>query len=130
LIKKPDLPKEKERIIAAGATVQEGRINGELGVARAFGDNSFKQNLDVDADKQAVIALPEVTKTSRSADDQFLIVACDGLWDVFTSEAAVEFVRNEISSGKRSEVAKKLVDESINVLRSTDNVTAVVLFLK
>jgi len=127
---KPYLPKEKERIIASGATVLDGRINGELAVARAFGDNSFKQNLDVDADKQAVIALPEITATPKSSDDQFLIVACDGLWDVMTSEEAVEFVRNAMSSGKRSEVAQKLVDESINVLRSSDNVTAVVLFLK
>ncbi len=91
---KPTTPAEKERIEAAGGQVHRGRIDGELGVSRAFGDFSFK---DRDKDKehalQRVTVVPDIIVHKRSSVDEYMIIACDGLWDVVTSSEAVATLR-------------------------------------
>ena len=37
-------------------------------------------------------AAPEVRSHRITAEDEFLLLACDGLWDVASSQAAVTFV--------------------------------------
>jgi serine/threonine protein phosphatase PrpC len=38
-------------------------------------------------------AEPEVTTHTLQEGDEFLLLGCDGLWDVFPSQRAVEFAR-------------------------------------
>ena len=40
-----------------------------------------------------MIAEPEITSTEIVPGDDFVVIASDGLWDVFTSQEAVDFVR-------------------------------------
>ncbi|KAG8054767.1 hypothetical protein GUJ93_ZPchr0001g30961 [Zizania palustris] len=85
---KPDRPDELERIEAAGGRViywDGARVLGVLAMSRAIGDGYLKPY---------VTSEPEVTVTERTDDDECLILASDGLWDVVTNEMACEVVRS------------------------------------
>ena len=66
----------------------EGYLNGKLAVSRALGDFHLK-----DCVPSPLIAEPEVREIELSEEDEFLIIASDGVWDVVTSELAVRIVR-------------------------------------
>lgn len=72
---------ERERINAAGGSVMAGRVNGDLAVSRALGDFPFKTNTELPPEKQMVSPEPEVLIIDRNDDDQYLMFACDGIWD-------------------------------------------------
>lgn len=59
----------------------------------------YKQNKELSAEEQMVIAFPEVQAVKIDGDVEFLILACDGIWDVMTNEQAVRFVRERIVMG-------------------------------
>ncbi|MBA0788832.1 hypothetical protein Gotri_025365 [Gossypium trilobum] len=77
---KPELELEKDRILKAGGFIQVGRINGSLNLARAIGDVEFKQNKTLPAEKQIVTANPDINAVELCDDDEFLVLACDGIW--------------------------------------------------
>ncbi|RKO95965.1 protein phosphatase 2C, partial [Caulochytrium protostelioides] len=97
---KPTNPKETERIHNAGGFVEYGRVNGNLALSRAMGDFEFKNNARLPPEEQTVTAAPDVTRTQLTfPDDEFIILACDGIWDCMTSQAAVEWVSLMIANG-------------------------------
>ncbi|XP_008484374.2 probable protein phosphatase 2C T23F11.1, partial [Diaphorina citri] len=83
---KPNNDEELRRITAAGGWVEFNRVNGNLALSRALGDFVFKKNEKKDAKEQIVVALPDVTLRKLSTDWEFLVIACDGIWDVMTNE--------------------------------------------
>ena len=86
---KPENTIEKNRIEAAGGFVEENRVNGSLALSRALGDFEYKGRADMDYKLQAVTCDAELRQVTRSANDQFIILACDGIWDCLTSEECV-----------------------------------------
>ncbi len=86
------------RLAKLGCTVMFGRVSGILAVSRGFGDIDFKapHNQGVDF----VSAVPYVNTIELTDNDEFLVVACDGLWDVLTYEEAVEFVASQRWNGR------------------------------
>ena len=78
---KPYHEEEKQRIIKAGGIVFNGRVNGDLAVARAFGDFAYKQRADLPAEEQEVSCQPDVLVRERSQGDNYIVFACDGIWD-------------------------------------------------
>eukprot|EP01062_Namystynia_karyoxenos_P018343 TRINITY_DN16827_c0_g3_i1.p1 TRINITY_DN16827_c0_g3~~TRINITY_DN16827_c0_g3_i1.p1 ORF type:complete len:314 (+),score=88.49 TRINITY_DN16827_c0_g3_i1:120-1061(+) len=100
---KPTAESELKRIQEAGCFVTAGRVNGNLALSRAIGDLEFKQNAQLPPERQAITAFPEVTITDITAEDEFLILACDGIWDVLTNEEAVHFVRERLRSSPPAE---------------------------
>ncbi|KVI11942.1 probable protein phosphatase 2C 24 [Cynara cardunculus var. scolymus] len=79
---KPDRPDELKRIEAAGGRVvywEGARVCGVLAMSRAIGDNYLKPYVSCE---------PEVTITKRTGEDECLILASDGLWDVVSNETA------------------------------------------
>ncbi len=66
----------------------EGRINGSLNLSRALGDMDYKQSKDLGPDAQMVTAVPEVRSLRLEPGDEFLILACDGIWDVLSNQQA------------------------------------------
>lgn len=142
---KPGNSDESKRIEEAGGWVHNGRLHGVLAVSRAFGDIEHKKmNWAAASDAPALstsemlhgpknnilVAEPEVVVETVLPHDEFLIIACDGLWDVMTSQQAVHFVRRFL--GKTPDVraaVKALVDCAVNDLESPDNVSAVIVVL-
>ena len=94
---KPYSDEEKRRIEGAGGTVSMKRVNGDLAVSRALGDFVYKQNKPdgstlAPPDNQQVSCIPEVTIIERRADMAFLLLCCDGIWDVMTNEQVARLV--------------------------------------
>ncbi|KAG6758306.1 hypothetical protein POTOM_038646 [Populus tomentosa] len=145
---KPDRPDELLRIQEAGGRViywDGPRVLGVLAMSRAIGDNYLKPY---------VIPEPDVTLTERTAEDEFLILASDGLWDVVPNDTACGVVRtclrarkppsppgspgidaavaraaNE-SSDKSCSDASVLLTKLALARHSTDNVSVVVVDLR
>ncbi|CAN6653970.1 protein phosphatase 2C homolog 1 [Trichomonascus vanleenenianus] len=114
---KPSDPKEIERIEKSGGILVNHRVNGILAVTRAIGDVLMKDQ---------VCSRPYTLETHLSdPEDEFLIIACDGLWDVCGDQDAVNFVR---TFNEPSKAAKSLVKHALR-LGSTDNVTCLVVQL-
>jgi len=124
---KPGNFSERARITKLGGEITfdgcDWRIK-DLSVCRAFGDLSAHPYLTCE---------PDLYTIKLSHDDKFMVLACDGLWDVMSTEDVVNFVLCEcydIATGlrKTNKVAKKLGDYAINVKQSTDNITIIVVF--
>lgn len=145
---KPDRPDELNRIQNAGGRViywDGARVLGVLAMSRAIGDNYLKP---------FVIPEPEVTVTDRTAEDECLILASDGLWDVVSNETACGVARmclqslkplsppqspgSEVnlaavageSSDKACSDASILLTKLALARHSTDNVSVVVVDLR
>ncbi|XP_024316136.1 probable protein phosphatase 2C 11 isoform X3 [Brachypodium distachyon] len=76
---KPELVAERERVLKAGGFIHMGRINGSLNLSRAIGDMEFKQNKSLPPEKQIVTANPDINVVELCDDDDFLVLACDGI---------------------------------------------------
>ncbi|KAL6779395.1 hypothetical protein ACKKBG_A12165 [Auxenochlorella protothecoides x Auxenochlorella symbiontica] len=133
---KPDDPAEYARIINAGGFVADGRVNGSLNLSRALGDMEYKQSKEMGPEHQAVTAVPEVRTETLQAGDEFLILACDGIWDVLTVQEAVDFARERLLSGKTPrEVCEAMCDHCLapdtdNCGKGCDNMSVIVVVLK
>ncbi|KAI1290760.1 putative protein phosphatase 2C T23F11.1 [Halotydeus destructor] len=101
---KPSNEGENKRIIAAGGWVEFNRVNGNLALSRALGDFVFKRNDKKDAKEQIVTAFPDVQIRDITEDLEFMVIACDGIWDVLTNEEVVDFVRVRIAAKMPPEV--------------------------
>lgn len=82
---KPDLPSERNRIERANGYVEEKRVNGMLALSRALGDFEYKSNPLLKPQDQIVTAFPEITIEKLTNDCDFIICACDGIWDCMSS---------------------------------------------
>lgn len=67
-----------------------------LRMSRSFGDFCLKQNLSLPVEQQAIIAVPEVEIHVRHNRDAFLVIACDGIWDVMSNQEAVDFIGDQL----------------------------------
>ncbi|POW20569.1 hypothetical protein PSHT_03420 [Puccinia striiformis] len=108
---------EAQRITDAGGYVMNNRVNGVLAVTRSLGDSSMKE---------FVVGSPFTTETTLTGEDQFLIIACDGLWDVCGDQDAVELIMNVKDPQEASRV---LLDHALSQF-STDNLSVMVVSLK
>lgn len=109
---KPNNEGEKARIVAAGGFVDVGRVNGNLALSRCIGDFDFKKSADLPAEEQIVTAFPEIIEHDLNYDnDEFVILACDGIWDCLTSQECVELVRYGISQKLTlEEISEHIID--------------------
>ncbi|KAI3496408.1 hypothetical protein L1887_38769 [Cichorium endivia] len=139
---KPNREDEYARIEAAGGKVIQWnghRVFGVLAMSRSIGDRYLKP---------WIIPDPEVTFIPRAKEDECLILASDGLWDVMSNEEACEIARkrilvwhkkNGVSSlpqerGEGIDPAAQAAAESLSnrALQkgSKDNITVIVIDLK
>ena len=135
---KPAQERELRRIEAAGGFVTaQGRVNGNLNLSRALGDLKYKGNTAVARAEQMITAEPDVRTVTLEAADEFLVLACDGVWDVMSSQQCVDFVRERIAKGAAlEEIVREIFDECIADDPKTtgglggDNMTAIIVRLK
>jgi serine/threonine protein phosphatase PrpC len=113
------------------ARIKDTSSKAGSGVAfsRSFGDFEYKNQKHLDPSLQAVIAVPEVTIRTREDDnDLFVVLACDGVWDVMTNEDVANFCYQRRTM-RPTEIADELVQEALK-LESRDNLSAAVIDLR
>lgn len=126
---KPYDDKERLRIEAAGGCVSMKRVDGDLAVSRALGDFQYKDSDSLPAEQQKVTALPDIISRPRSGNDRYLVIACDGIWDVLSNDASTAFVDDLVADTGESDmglVAEEMLDHCLR-LDSRDNMTAMVV---
>ena len=116
---KPYNDLERQRIEKAGGTVLMQRVNGALAVSRALGDFDYKRSSELPAIDQLVSPEPEITKMSRDIDkDSFLLLACDGIFDVMSNEEVVAYVSKKLTlSEDLPAICSDLIDMCLNKVR-------------
>lgn len=137
---KPTDPSEQERIEKISqalvdkkgefcAVTDDGRIVSErrgaysLGVSRALGDKTYQP---------CVSYIPDVFTRKITPNDQFLVLACDGLWDMMSDDQVVQFVGDRLKKSNPQEIAQDLCEEALVRWRNTkgsDNVTIIIVTL-
>ncbi|CAI0628637.1 unnamed protein product, partial [Linum tenue] len=124
---KPDREDELKRIEDAGGKVfnwNGARVLGVLAMSRAIGDRHLRPY---------VIPVPEITFTARREDDECLIAASDGLWDVMTNDEVGEVARRVLRSNSNTTAAQAVADSLTEMAygrNSSDNISIVVVDLK
>ncbi|CAB3255269.1 unnamed protein product [Arctia plantaginis] len=89
---KPGRQDERDRIEKSGGTVMfwgTWRVNGQLAVSRAIGDAQYKPY---------VTARPEIATVELDGDEDFVVVACDGLWDFVSEDDVALSVYRQIAA--------------------------------
>ena len=95
------------------------RVNGNLSVSRAIGDPK---------EKKYVIGEPDVKAVELDGSEDYMVLACDGVWDVVNGEELVECVRqHQAVGGSRPTTAKAIIDFAKSE-GSGDNMTCIVVF--
>jgi len=152
---KPNSPKEKERIEKAGGSIYQSptfipiyqngkkieipwRVNpGRLSVSRTFGDVEAKNGY-LGGMQNIVVALPDITEIELDEDFSFLVIGCDGIFDVLTNEQILECVKIVIKEKKIEnwedvniselcgDIADMIIKSSL-ALDSFDNVSCIVI---
>ncbi|KAI1194761.1 phosphatase 2C-like domain-containing protein [Nemania serpens] len=106
---------EGKRILNAGGLILNNRVNGVLAVTRALGDTYMKDLVTGHPYTTETVIQPEV--------DEFIIIACDGLWDVCSDQEAVDLIRDKPDPVAAS---KLLVDHALARF-STDNLSCMII---
>ncbi|XP_045766125.1 protein phosphatase 1L [Maniola jurtina] len=118
---KPQQVREQKRIEAAGGYIAFNgvwRVAGILATSRAMGDYPLK-------DKNFVIADPDIlTFNLNDHKPMFLVLASDGLWDTFSNEEAVKFIKERLDEPDYG--AKSLTLQAY-YRGSVDNITVLVI---
>ncbi|CAL1155710.1 unnamed protein product [Cladocopium goreaui] len=143
---KPNAPREKQRIEAAGGWVENSgpnqyRVNGNLNLSRALGDLEYKKDTSRPPEEQIICSTPDVTFRDRDHEnDEFLIICCDGVWDVKTNQQVVDFIRHRLPSRSDERALEQVLEDLLDAcvspdLRETgglggDNMTAVLVVLR
>ncbi len=118
---RPERKDEESRIRKLGGKLiywGRWRVEGVLAVSRSIGDVSLQP---------FVTAEPEIIEKNIEPEDEYLVLASDGLWDVMENEYVAKMVMS--NSKQFLDVAKTLCSEAI-ILGSQDNVTVLVVDIK
>ncbi|XP_073688821.1 integrin-linked kinase-associated serine/threonine phosphatase 2C-like isoform X1 [Garra rufa] len=130
----PTIYEERMRIQRAGGTVRDGRVLGVLEVSRSIGNGQYK--------RCGVISTPDVRRCQLSRNDRFVLLACDGLFKVFSADEAIQFVLNILENetveqkegqseeaGRFEAACQRLASEAVR-RGSADNVTVILVSIE
>ncbi|KAH1261794.1 Protein kinase and PP2C-like domain-containing protein [Glycine max] len=114
---------ERERVIRQGGQVHWQVDTWRVGlpalqVTRSIGDDDLKP---------AVTAEPEITESTLCPEDEFLVMASDGLWDAISSMEVINIIKDTVK--EPGMCSKRLATEAVE-RGSKDNITVIVVFLR
>ncbi|XP_054396688.1 probable protein phosphatase 1N isoform X2 [Pongo abelii] len=124
---RPLRPRERERIHAAGGTIRRRRVEGSLAVSRALGDFAYKEAPGRPPELQLVSAEPEVAALARQAEDEFMLLASDGVWDTVSGAALAGLVASRLRLGLAPELLCAQLLDTCLCKGSLDNMTCILV---
>lgn len=142
---KPNNDAEVCRVERDGGFVRNGRVDGDLAVSRSFGDFGYKNCVERDYDGSMsdstsssslssssepkefrVTVHPDILVHIREpTKDEFLVLACDGIWDRLTNRNCAELVRALVHEEGETDVGlicEEVIDTALE-MDSRDNMT-------
>jgi protein phosphatase 2C family protein 2/3 len=129
-----------ERVRSCGGYIEDGYLNGDLTVTRGIGDfhlEALKRKKEQHTPFTGpLIAEPEIQIRTLTTEDEFVVLACDGLWDSpgfkgeKGSQRVIELARQNLQQNDNDaqKCAQYLVDLSLQQ-QATDNLTVLVICL-
>ncbi|KAL9326137.1 hypothetical protein ACSQ67_006782 [Phaseolus vulgaris] len=124
---RPLCMKERKRIESVGGYIDDGYLNGQLGVTRALGDWHLEGMKEMNGKDGPLSAEPELKLLTLTKEDEFFIIGSDGIWDVFRSQNAVDFARRRLQEHNDvKQCCKEIIEEAIK-REATDNLTVVMV---
>ncbi|EED88574.1 predicted protein, partial [Thalassiosira pseudonana CCMP1335] len=126
---KPNNDVEVSRVDNAGGFVRNGRVDGDLAVSRSFGDFSYKAHGYMDVKGQRVSVVPDIIIHPRDyGKDEYIVLACDGVWDRLTNRDCSTLVRTLLEEGETDVglMCEEVIDTALE-LDSRDNMTCAVV---
>jgi len=129
---------EIQRVQQEGGVVYKNRVGHpkfnpqviSLGVSRAIGDLPFKHAKFTDGKPSGLSAEPDIATVQLTEEHTFLIIGCDGLWDVIEHQAAVDAVLCALAEGHTPGQISQLLVKMASDAGSTDNITVMVVLLE
>ena len=126
---KPQYPDERKRIEKLGGKIiedscyNEWRI-GPYSVSRAFGDFDLEKYITYE---------PEIFKYKIKQEDKFMIMACDGLWDLLNNQDIINYILMKYydKDGNRININKNIAKELAKIAikeGSGDNISIIIRF--
>lgn len=118
----PQKPGERQMVESKGGEVSKQlmgdvyRVDRRLAMSRAFGDYNQKAHMTVE---------PDIWEDELTADDEFFIIASDGLWHVMNSQEAVDMARKQ----SNAKAAAKALGQAALDLKSHDDISVLVVGL-
>jgi serine/threonine protein phosphatase PrpC len=128
---KPQADEERNRIEAAGGYVSMKRVDGDLAVSRGLGDFHYKSVAELPPDLQKVTCIPDFVLVDRNSHhDEFILLACDGIWDVLSCRQCGFLIQTIFDEGEEDIglVVEELLDVCLDK-QSKDNMTALLVAL-
>jgi len=118
---------ERERLQNLGIEVSsDGYVHGRIGVSRAFGDWAW----DAEEKCKGLLCQPDVSVAEIASDTEFLLLACDGVFEKMTNREAGQIVRRRLrATGDPKEAAEALI-KNAGKRNGSDNLSAVVVLFK
>jgi serine/threonine protein phosphatase PrpC len=127
--------KELQRVEAMGGRIIKGRVGHprlnpsifSIAVSRAIGDSFFKDPQVTEGRPSGLIAEPYITQRLIKESDEFLVLACDGVWDVLGYQDVVDYVRENLKKEKDPQKVSEMLCQLALDKGSTDNITALIV---
>ncbi|KAJ0032049.1 hypothetical protein Pint_14716 [Pistacia integerrima] len=124
---KPCCKIERIRVESLGGYVDDDYLNGQLGVTRALGDWHLEGMKEIGGRGGPLSAEPELKLVTLTNEDEFLIIGSDGIWDVFSSQNAVDFSRRRLQEHNDLKLCCKEIVGEAKKRGSRDNLTVVMV---
>jgi len=130
-------PEEVQRIAACGGRVFRGRLGHphlnaqyfNIAVSRSIGDSAFKLPSITNGKESGLIATPDIRTLDITPMDEFLILACDGVWDVISHQEACDIISTILRESNDKLKAVESLVKAAYEKNSLDNITACLVLL-
>lgn len=108
-----------------------GRVNGNLNLSRALGDLEYKNNSKLPPEEQMITANPDIEKIKNENID-FIIMGCDGIWEVKSNKDMVEWVDKRLKENKEKgmileDLLNELVAKEKGMEYGMDNMSSILI---
>jgi serine/threonine protein phosphatase PrpC len=131
---KPEDEIEENRITKAGGYISMGRVNGNLNLSRALGDLEYKKDKSITPAEQVISGVPDVLSWPLTKDDKFLVMGCDGVWELLNADDICRIVNNKVDDCDdltllANEILDKGMAPSLGTGEGCDNMSCIVIKL-
>jgi serine/threonine protein phosphatase PrpC len=90
-----------------------------LNLSRSIGDLEYKQNKKLSAEDQMITAFPDVIAENLTNDCNFIVLACDGVWDCMTNQEVCDFVIERLKKDPKIKLSK-IIEEIFDKILAPD----------